>query len=113
MPPISDIPRALKKALGTTMGGLLVIPLWQHGRFWPLVMPDGTHAVRGIYAIYKFSTKMVQPVPPPQFRLLTSAFQTYLALAFRGREGPVDWRANFSKKTCMKTVFGQKCCVCR
>ena len=95
----------------TDMEATLVIPLWRHGKFWPLAMPDGIHALHWVTKIWAFRSKMKKE-SEGESSILTDTFQSYLALHLKGHESNT-WEASYRKQNCMNYIFGVNCKVCR
>ena len=44
-PPVNLVIPALKKIASSCMQAILVIPAWRSAHFWPIIFPDGQHAI--------------------------------------------------------------------
>ena len=112
VPPVSVAAMAFKKAMSTDMTGVIVVPLWRHGRFWPSLMPDGRHAAVGIRAMKHIATKMKYPDEARKTPLLADIFTSYLALHFVGGAG-LKWEPQANIQFCVSTLLGGHCKNCR
>ena len=111
VPPVSIALKAFKKAIQTKMTGVRVVPLWEGGKFWPLIMPDGSHAVRGVTQIRVFSTKMQKSSCSSSKSIMTDVYQRYLAVSFKGGEHS-GWIPQVARKFCVRTLLGGACKLC-
>ena len=81
---MSNALAVFRKVINSDMSVVLVVPLGEHGKFWPSVMPDGRHATKGVYALKVFKTRMVWPAHSKHVSILTDSFSNYLAIGFNG-----------------------------
>ena len=85
------------------MTGVLVVPCWEHGKFFPHLFPDGRHAVDAVTGVMTFRTKMKQTRPFKSSCLLTDTFQTYILISFKG--GDFNWKPKIDKQNCIMSCL--------
>ena len=107
VPPVAQIVRAFRKCSVTKMSGVLVIPVWDKGRFWPLITPDGCHGTESVQHMKLFYAKM-RKVKGMKNNLMTDKRQAYLAILIHGKPEN-SFQPNFIRSSCIRVAFGQTC----
>jgi hypothetical protein len=58
-PPPGLINPVLRQLVGQKAKGILLIPRWKSGRYWPIIAPEGRHLLRAATRFMEMSPKMV------------------------------------------------------
>ena len=96
-PPRIVIP-VLRQMAENKAQGVLVLPLWNGSRFWPLLVPDGCHLANMVKKFSIFTTAMIvrENVTSGTFRRRIA----YLAIKFNG-ERNCPWNVRLCKSNCL------------
>ena len=81
-PPVRLLVPAFRKLLHSTGSGLIIIPEWKTGKFFPLFFPDGCHAHHRFSEIFKFRPFIRRYDCHPTTPLMGKTTFDFIALRF-------------------------------